>query len=104
VGQSSGRYRFSREGILRVGRILRSAREIKGWTLHELQSACGLPPSTTNDIENGCVTKIQADTLETLRVALQPQNPVTGQTYSLGELYELMLVKEWLANGVTGQV
>lgn len=98
--ESSGRYRFNREGILRVGDILRSARETKRWSLQELQNYCGLPPSTSSDIENGCVTKIHADTLETLRVALEPQNPDTGRTYTLGELYGLMLVKEEAPNGV----
>ncbi|MBD2183588.1 helix-turn-helix domain-containing protein [Aerosakkonema funiforme] len=101
--QNSGRYRFNREGILRVGEILRGARETKCWSLQELQNYCGLPPSTSSDIENGCVTKIHADTLETLRVALEPQNPHTGRTYTLGELYELMLVKEEILNGVKGK-
>ena len=94
VQQGSGRYRFNRDGILRVGEILRNARETKGWSLQELQKYCGLPPSTSNDIENGCVTKIHADTLESLRVALEPQNPETGEIYTLGELYGLMLVRE----------
>ncbi|MFB2917383.1 helix-turn-helix domain-containing protein [Aerosakkonema funiforme] len=83
-----------------MGEILRNAREIKGWSLQELQGYCGLPASTANSIENGFVTKIQADTLETLRVALEPQNPETGKTYTLGELYELMLVKEEISNGI----
>lgn len=101
--RSSGRYRFNREGILRVGEILRNAREAKRWSLQELQSYCGLPPSTSNDIENGCVTKIHADTLETLRVALEPQNPNTGKIYTLGELYDLMLVRETQPNGGMGK-
>ena len=99
-----GRYRFNRDGIRHVGEILRSAREKKGWSLQELQSYCGLPPSTTSDIENGCVTKIQADTLETLRVALEPENSATGNMYTLGELYELMLVMEAEPNGVKGKI
>lgn len=94
VQQGSGRFRFNRQGILRVGEILLKARETKGWSLQDLQNYCGLPPSTSNDIENGCVTKIHADTLETLRVALEPQNPDTGKTYTLSELYNLMLVRE----------
>lgn len=99
-----GRYRFNRDGIRHVGEILRSAREKKGWSLQELQSYCGLPPSTTSDIENGCVTKIQADTLETLRVALEPENSATGNMYTLGELYQLMLVMEAEPNGVKGKI
>ncbi|MCL1463463.1 helix-turn-helix domain-containing protein [Argonema galeatum] len=101
--QGSGRYRFKREGILRVGDILHDARETKRWSLQDLQNYCGLPPSTSSDIENGCVTKIHADTLETLRVALEPQNPHTGRTYTLGELYELMLVKEEIITAVKGK-
>ncbi|MBD2183589.1 helix-turn-helix domain-containing protein [Aerosakkonema funiforme] len=101
--QSSSRYRFNSQGVLRVGEILRNAREAKGWSLQELQAYCRLPASTANSIENGFVTKIQADTLETLRVALEPQNPETGKTYTLGELYELMLVKEEITNGVKGK-
>lgn len=103
VRQSSSRYRFNSQGVLRVGDILRNAREMKGWSLQELQAYCGLPASTANGIENGFVTKIQADTLETLRVALEPQNPETGKTYTLGELYELMLVKEEIVNSVKGK-
>jgi len=103
VRQSSGRYRFNSQGVLRVGDILRNAREAKGWSLQELQGYCGLPASTANGIENGFVTKIQADTLETLRVALEPQNPDTGKTYTLGELFELMLVREEVPNGVKGK-
>lgn len=103
VRQSSSRYRFNSQGVLRVGEILRNAREAKGWSLQELQAYCRLPASTANSIENGFVTKIQADTLETLRVALEPQNPETGKTYTLGELYELMLVKEEITNGVKGK-
>jgi transcriptional regulator with XRE-family HTH domain len=83
---------------------LRNAREAKGWSLQELQNYCGLPPSTANGIENGGVTKIQADTLETLRVALEPQNPSTGRMYTLGELYELMLVREAEPNGVKRKI
>lgn len=86
-----------------MGDILRKAREAKGWSLQELQGYCGLPASTANSIENGFVTKIQADTLETLRVALEPQNPDTGKTYTLGELFELMLVREEVPNGVKGK-
>lgn len=100
--KSSDRYRFSSQGVLRVGDILRNAREGKGWSLQELQAYCGLPASTANGIENGFVTKIQADTLETLRVALEPQNHETGNTYTLGELFELMLVREEV-NGTKGK-
>ncbi|HEY9851405.1 MAG TPA: helix-turn-helix transcriptional regulator [Leptolyngbyaceae cyanobacterium] len=103
VEQTSGRYRFNSQGVFRVGEILRNAREVKGWSLQELQAYCGLPASTANGIENGFVTKIQADTLETLRVALEPQNPSTGKTYTLGELYELMLVREEEINGAKGK-
>lgn len=101
--QSLGRYRFNPQGVLRVGEILRNAREVKGWSLQELHAYCGLPASTANGIENGFVTKIQADTLETLRVALEPQNPETGKTYTLDELYALMLVREEVPNGVKGK-
>lgn len=103
VEQTSSRYRFSSQGVLRVGELLRKAREAKGWSLQELQAYCGLSASTANGIENGFVTKIQADTLETLRVALEPQNPNTGKTYTLGELFELILVKEEEINGVKGK-
>lgn len=103
VAQTLGRYRFNSEGVVRVGEILRSAREAKGWSLQDLQAFCGLPASTANGIENGFVSKIQADTLETLRVALEPENPQTGKTYTLGELYELMLVREEISTSVKGK-
>ena len=103
VGQNTGRYRFSAQGVLRVGELLRHAREAKGWSLQELQAYCNLPASTANSIENGFVTKIQADTLETLRVALEPNNPQTGKTYTLGELFEIMLVREEELNGARGK-
>lgn len=103
VAQTLGRYRFNSEGVVRVGEILRSAREAKGWSLQDLQAVCGLPASTANGIENGFVTKIQADTLETLRVALEPQNPHTGKTYTLGELYDLMLVREEISTSAKGK-
>jgi len=103
VGQILGRYRFNSDGVMRVGEILRGAREAKGWSLQDLQGYCGLPPSTANGIENGFVTKIQADTLETLRVALEPQNPNTGKTYTLSELYELMLVREEVSKNAKGK-
>jgi transcriptional regulator with XRE-family HTH domain len=103
VRQTIGRYRFDSQGVMRVGEILRNAREVKGWSLQELQAYCGLPASTANGIENGFVTKIQADTLETLRVALEPQNPETGEVYTLGELYGLMLVREEDSNTTKGK-
>ncbi|GET41516.1 MULTISPECIES: helix-turn-helix domain-containing protein [Microseira] len=103
VRQTIGRYRFDSQGVMRVGEILRNAREAKGWSLQELQAYCGLPASTANGIENGFVTKIQADTLETLRVALEPQNPETGEIYTLGELYGLMLVREEVSNTTKGK-
>ncbi|MBD1932731.1 MULTISPECIES: helix-turn-helix domain-containing protein [Cyanophyceae] len=99
----TGRYRFDRMGIMRVGEILRKARETKGWSLQELHNYCGLPASSVSDLENACVTKVQADALETLRVALEPQNPDTGMTYTLGDLYEMMLVREGETNGAKGK-
>ena len=86
-------YRFDTNGVVRVGEILRSAREQQGLSTEELAKLSGVTTSQINDIEKGRRDKLAVDDLKSLWEISQPINPQTGQTWGFYELYDLCMYR-----------
>ncbi|HEY9874795.1 MAG TPA: helix-turn-helix transcriptional regulator [Candidatus Obscuribacterales bacterium] len=86
--------RFDKVGMVKVGLILKNAREEKGLTLDELADLSGVGKTRLNDIELGNGSKLMADTLEAYRLVVRPINPETGNIYQRWELLEMAMIIE----------
>lgn len=86
--------RFDKVGMVKVGLILKNAREQKGLTLDELADLTGVGKTRLNDVELGNGNKLMVDTLEAYRRVIRPVNPETGEVYQCWELLEIAMILE----------
>jgi transcriptional regulator with XRE-family HTH domain len=86
--------RFDKVGMVKVGIILKKAREHKGLTLDELGELTGIGKTRLNDVELGNGSKLMVDTLEAYRRIVHPINPETGNVYQYWELLNIALIME----------
>ncbi|OKH32942.1 hypothetical protein NIES2119_24715 [[Phormidium ambiguum] IAM M-71] len=80
--------------MVKVGLILKNAREQKGLTLDELADLTGVGKTRLNDVELGNGNKLMVDTLEAYRRVIRPLNPETGEVYQCWELLEIAMILE----------
>ncbi|WP_190463710.1 helix-turn-helix transcriptional regulator [Planktothrix sp. FACHB-1355] len=86
--------RFDKVGMVKVGLILKNAREQKGLTLDELADLTGVGKTRLNDVELANGNKLMVDTLEAYRRVVRPFNPETGKDYQCWELLEIAMILE----------
>ena len=86
--------RFDKIGIVKVGLILKEAREQQRLTLEDLSYHTGIGRTRLNDVELGNVNKLMPDTLEAYRLVVRPINPETGKVYQPWELLEMAMIIE----------
>jgi transcriptional regulator with XRE-family HTH domain len=82
---------FDRQGLIKIGEIIRTARESANLSLDDVAEMTGYAKATISYLENGA-NKINPPLLEALRRILKPINPDTGNVYGGWELLSMSFV------------